>query len=92
MFGFGKQKAPTPSPVETDEASSPGLFRRLKQGLARTRANLTDGLANLILGHKQIDDALLEDLEDVEEIRRAREEDEETIPWERVKADLDLGS
>ncbi|MEJ2577338.1 MAG: signal recognition particle-docking protein FtsY [Gammaproteobacteria bacterium] len=63
MFGFGKQKAPTPSPVETDEASSPGLFRRLKQGLARTRANLTDGLANLILGHKQIDDALLEDLE-----------------------------
>lgn len=35
---------------------------------------------------------LFEDLEDVEEIRRAREEDEETIPWERVKADLDLGS
>ena len=35
---------------------------------------------------------LLEELEDVEEIRRAREEDEETIPWERVKADLDLGS
>ena len=34
---------------------------------------------------------LLEDLEDAEEIRRAREEDEETIPWEQVKADLDLG-
>ena len=35
--------------------------------------------------------ALLEDLEDAEEIRRAREEDEETIPWEQAKADLGLG-
>jgi PHD/YefM family antitoxin component YafN of YafNO toxin-antitoxin module len=34
---------------------------------------------------------MLEDLEDAEEIRRAREEDEETIPWEHVKADLGLG-
>jgi PHD/YefM family antitoxin component YafN of YafNO toxin-antitoxin module len=33
---------------------------------------------------------LLEDLEDAEEIRRAREEDEETIPWEQVKANLGL--
>jgi PHD/YefM family antitoxin component YafN of YafNO toxin-antitoxin module len=35
--------------------------------------------------------ALLEDLEDAEEIRRARGEDEETILWKQVKADLDLG-
>jgi hypothetical protein len=35
--------------------------------------------------------ALLEDLEDAEEIRRVRGEDEETIPWKQVKADLDLG-
>ena len=28
---------------------------------------------------------------DAEEIRQAREEDEETIPWEQVKADLGLG-
>ena len=34
---------------------------------------------------------LLEDLEDAEEVRRARGEDEETIPWKQVKADLDLG-
>lgn len=34
---------------------------------------------------------LLEDSQDAEEIRRAREEDEETIPWEQVKADLGLG-
>ena len=34
---------------------------------------------------------LIEDLEDADEIRRAREEDEETIPWEHVKAELGLG-
>jgi hypothetical protein len=34
---------------------------------------------------------LLEDLEDADEIQRAREEDEETIPWEQVKAELGLG-
>ena len=34
---------------------------------------------------------LIEDLEDADEIRRAREEDEETIPWEQVKAELGLG-
>ena len=33
---------------------------------------------------------LLEDLVDADEILRAREEDEETIPWEQVKAELDL--
>ena len=33
---------------------------------------------------------LLEDLEDAEEIRQAREEDEETIPWEQVRTELDL--
>jgi len=34
---------------------------------------------------------LLEDSEDAEEIRRARgEEEEETVPWEQVKADLGL--
>ena len=33
---------------------------------------------------------LLEDLEDADEIHQAREEDEETIPWEQVKAELGL--
>ena len=33
---------------------------------------------------------LLEDLEDADEILQAREEDEETIPWEQVKAELGL--
>ncbi len=58
MFGFGKKNKSTP-----DDNTEPGLFARLKSGLARTRASFTDGLANLVLGRKQIDDELLEDLE-----------------------------
>ena len=40
-----------------------GFFGRIKQGLGRTRANLSEGLASLFLGKKQIDDDLLEDIE-----------------------------
>ena len=39
------------------------LFSRIKQGLAKTRANLGQGLANLILGQKTIDAHLLEEIE-----------------------------
>ncbi len=59
MFGFGK-KDKTP---ETEEASKPGLFARLKSGLSRTRGNLTEGIADLVLGKKAIDDELLEEIE-----------------------------
>jgi len=40
-----------------------GLISRLKSRLAKTRHTLTDGLANLVLGKKTIDDDLLEELE-----------------------------
>lgn len=49
IFGFNKEK--------------PSLFQRLKEGLTKTRAKLTSGLANLLLGRKQIDAALLEEIE-----------------------------
>ena len=39
------------------------MFSRLKDRLARTRHNLSDGLADLVLGHKTIDEDLLEELE-----------------------------
>ncbi|MFP8968148.1 signal recognition particle-docking protein FtsY [Pokkaliibacter sp. CJK22405] len=39
------------------------FFERIKSGLSRTKANLTEGLASLFLGAKQIDDDLLEELE-----------------------------
>ena len=34
--------------------------------------------------------SLLEDMEDAEEIRQARDQKEESIPWEQVKAELSL--
>ena len=65
MFGFGKkEKTPATAPETTSgEPRKPGLFTRLQERLSRTRHNLTDGLANLVLGRKQIDDDLLEELE-----------------------------
>ena len=75
VFGFGKKKQPgdtlpdhdsgaeraeSPQP---DEAPGQGMFARLREKLGRTRSNLTDGLASLLLGRKQIDDELLEELE-----------------------------
>jgi len=43
--------------------NKPGLFARLKNGLSRTRSSLSDGISDLLLGRKQIDDELLEELE-----------------------------
>lgn len=40
-----------------------GLFRKLKQGLSRTRHKLTGGLANVVLGKKAVDQDLLDEIE-----------------------------
>jgi len=55
--------AETPVEDSTTPTKKPGLFGRLKQGLSRTRSNLTEGIASLALGHKAIDDNLLEEIE-----------------------------
>jgi len=60
MFSFRKSKSSDSKP---DADNKRGLFSRLKQGLSRTRSGLTAGLADLTLGKKTIDDALLEDIE-----------------------------
>lgn len=75
-FGLKKDKptvvAPTEAPppaattpaVDVEAAPPPkGLFGRLRDKLARTRSALTEGLANLFLGKKEIDAELLEELE-----------------------------
>ncbi len=49
------------SPAPTDDKQ--GWFARLKSGLGKTRHNFTAGLADLVLGKKEIDDDLLEELE-----------------------------
>ncbi len=57
----------SPPPIEASkkvtEAKKPSFFTRLKQGLSKTRQNFTDSLASLVLGRKEIDDDLLDDLE-----------------------------
>lgn len=66
MFGlFKRNKTASDAATETVEvaaaAETPeqGFFSRLRQGLARTR----NGLADLFLGARKIDDELLEELE-----------------------------
>ena len=66
MFGFGKKKSqdnPQGDQHENGAEKKAGLFGRLKAGLSKTRSGLTEGIANLVVGRKQIDDELLEDLE-----------------------------
>ena len=48
--------------VEVIEAPV-SFFARVKQGLSRTRAGLSDGLAGLLLGKKTIDDELMDEIE-----------------------------
>lgn len=50
--------APEPA-VET----KPGFFARIRRGLSRSSHNFTEGLGNLVLGKKEIDEDLLEDIE-----------------------------
>jgi fused signal recognition particle receptor len=73
MFGFKKRTGTTAGEAQAASAdntgASPpdnepkGLFARLRAGLARTRANLSDGLGALLLGKKAIDQDLLDELE-----------------------------
>lgn len=67
-------EAELPTPAPQPEAEAPvaeptpvaepvSFFARVKQGLTRTRAGLSDGLAGLLLGKKAINDDLLEEIE-----------------------------
>ena len=48
---------------EKPQAKKAGFFSRLKDGLGKTRSGFSEGVASLLLGKKEIDDDLLEDLE-----------------------------
>lgn len=48
---------------EAEQATGPGVFSRLRQGLNRTSNQLAAGAGRLFLGRKEIDASLLEDLE-----------------------------
>ena len=49
---------------EAEARSSSGVFQRLRVGLGRSRIQLSEGLASLVLGKKQLDPALMEALEE----------------------------
>ncbi|MBN0985976.1 signal recognition particle-docking protein FtsY [Amphritea pacifica] len=54
---------PATAEAEVKPEQKTGFFGRIKAGLSRTKANLTEGLGDLFLGAKQIDDELLEEIE-----------------------------
>ncbi len=55
--------APAEPPVSDTATDDAGFFRRLRKGLGRTSDNLVQGLGEMFLGGKEIDDDLLEELE-----------------------------
>jgi len=59
----GPQSALMESQPDTPPEKKKGLFARLKAGLSRTRGGITDGLADLVLGKKAIDDDVLDEIE-----------------------------
>lgn len=52
-----------PAVAEQDKPAKGGFFARIRAGLARTSNNFAEGLGNLFLGKKEIDDELLEEIE-----------------------------
>ncbi len=53
------------SEAEPEEAQRQGLFRRLRERLSRTRDSLAGGLDRLLKGRKEVDAALLMELEEL---------------------------
>ena len=52
------------SAEEADASAKGGFFSRMKEGLTKTRKNLADGMVNILIGGKEIDDELLEEVEE----------------------------
>lgn len=63
--------APAPAPVEPVKAAQEpkpekkGLFARLREGLSKTRGNMTDKMDTLVRETRRIDDEFYEELEDI---------------------------
>ena len=68
MFDFLKRKKNPDEPQEISpliakETKPITWVSRLKQGLAKTRAGFTTGIANLFLGKKELNQALIDEIE-----------------------------
>ena len=57
------EAVPVKTIKEAEKPKAKGWFARIKSGLARTSSQFAEGLGNLLLGKKAIDDELLEELE-----------------------------
>ncbi|WP_196139901.1 signal recognition particle-docking protein FtsY [Aliikangiella sp. G2MR2-5] len=49
--------------TKQEESEKQSFFQRLKNGLLKTRSQFSEGLANLVLGQKEIDEEILEEVE-----------------------------
>ena len=49
---------------EPAQEKAGGWFSRIKEGLTKSRKNLSEGLTSILIGGKEIDDELLEEVED----------------------------
>ena len=65
MFNFRKKNKSTPdiSPDKVLNPTKPSFFEKLRSGLSKTNATLTEGMDTIIRGKRKIDDEVLEDLE-----------------------------
>ena len=52
------------SPAVEENNSKGSFFSRMKEGLSKSRKNLADGMVNILIGGKEIDDELLEEVEE----------------------------
>lgn len=59
----GETTPETLTPPTSEVVDKKSFFSRLKAGLAKTRSNFTNGLANLFLGKKKLDANILEQIE-----------------------------
>ena len=58
-----RQQTANTSSEQTAKQVQESFFKRLKKGLAKTRSQFSQGLTNLVLGQKEIDDDILEEVE-----------------------------
>ncbi|WP_428819549.1 signal recognition particle-docking protein FtsY [Microbulbifer sp. MCCC 1A16149] len=54
---------PAPQPTPQEKPKKEGFFARIRRGLARTSSQFAEGMGNLFLGAKEIDEDLMEELE-----------------------------
>ena len=50
-------------PLQADEHGRGGILSRLKKGLKRTGSSFADGMGTFLLGKKEIDDDVMDELE-----------------------------